>query len=254
LTFTVVDGTIQIMNKTVYLSIDIDFWNSGAQALDSLDSFFCSLQNIPTIAVMNHQQLLNHVNQNPANQLINIDTHSDISDEKGLDKLNCGTWVSYVKWRIKSEYLWIYSQSIDAGSCQATGSWKFGLHLWQKISARKAPQKLNITKLIGNKTLTGVGLCLSPDYIYDETLEETFNYIVDKYNIPYRKGRRNENYDRTCTPPLINKSVQKQLVDIYLKIDQKVDEANTDNRFYTYGTLIEQYQPKITELVKSINV
>jgi hypothetical protein len=63
-----------------YLSIDIDFWNNLEAAERVLTKLLLRRGDIPTIAVMNHQQLLPMVNESNADVLVNIDEHSDLCD------------------------------------------------------------------------------------------------------------------------------------------------------------------------------
>lgn len=70
--------------QTAYVSIDMDFWESAKIADRSIRRFLDTIPSVPKIAVMNHQQLLRHINSLPADVLVNVDTHSDLTDEAEL--------------------------------------------------------------------------------------------------------------------------------------------------------------------------
>ena len=205
------------MKKTAYLSIDMDFWDKPENAFECLHNLLQSLyisnnkmweqDSSPIIAVMNHQQLLPHVKNRQSDILINIDKHSDICAEKNLNDLNCGSWVSYIKWRRTSDYLWVRQHSVWMGNCNGydlmTGSeryWNKG-HGWYSAKTIKKNDKIDICDLVKKYQLTGVGLCMSPDYIGHPELEKIFKTIVRLYEIPYFKGRKAENYGRKVKPP-----------------------------------------------------
>lgn len=187
-----------------FLSIDTDYWTSPNKAYIALNSLFGYLQNhpTPTIAVMNHQQLLGYVNDSKSDLLINVDTHADIAaEDQFLTELNCGTWLSFVKWRKQADYLWVRSGYIWQGNCNGVAGerWNRG-HGWNSAKTKKMPENLDLVDLVKDYELTGVGLVLSPDYIVDGELEEVFRYVISRYNLLYRKGRRNENYARKVKP------------------------------------------------------
>jgi hypothetical protein len=182
-----------------YLSVDIDFWFNPIEAREQLILLMRHLGKRPITAVMNHQQMLPAVNNSGATTLINIDEHSDIC-ERDVDCLNCGTWVSYVKWRQYGEYIWIRPDAGFQNACSADP------YIWNKDTDWKSAlsyhiprRKLNIVSYLHN--CVGVGLCMSPAYTTTD-MTEVFREIVGKYNIPYKKGRLNEEYSRKARPSL----------------------------------------------------
>jgi hypothetical protein len=185
-----------------YLSIDIDYWNLGtSRDLDrELNSLLRLANNIPIIAVMNHQQLLPIINTSGANHLVNIDEHSDLT-ACDVNELECGTWVSYVTWRRTGTYLWIRSQKGTAyGSCNGEdNSWNKG-NDWKKAESKYInPDNLRLVKYLSN--CVGIGICMSPNYAnYD--LMDIFRKVIKQYNIPYKKGVMRENNKRKIRPPV----------------------------------------------------
>ena len=179
-----------------YLSIDMDFWNGRTTEYveSDLDALLRELhqRNVPMIAVMNHQQLTNVISASSARVLINVDMHSDLADT-GVDVFECGTWVSYVKWRKHGKYAWIHRHPAYEGECNSIPIFAHGVkkHLsdWKHIThnfVRKLPP---VQELVSD--CVGAGLVLSPSYVYEE-YEPIFRKLVQKYNIPYKRGRRNE--------------------------------------------------------------
>ena len=181
-----------------YLSIDIDYWRKfpGRVQEDLRRTLRCArARNVPIVAVMNHQQMLKEVNESDARRLINIDAHSDLADSE-VDELNCGTWVSYVRWRRSAEYIWLRSNTGWGGSCnwgmhsrRATAKgWSMGSD-WKKVSTECQGTSLEVSTLM--KGCVGVGICMSPSWC-TMSGEIVFQNLVDEFEIPYRKGTREE--------------------------------------------------------------
>jgi hypothetical protein len=207
--------TFALMAPTAYLSIDMDFFNGlkPNKVFDVLDQLFwyvvymtpLTLWNTkgPVIAVQNHQQLLQHANERPSGVLINVDQHSDMQESKTISELHCGNWVNFVKWRKNADYLWVRSREICWGNCNGCSNlvrWNSD-HQWREAKTVRRSSNI-LDPLIKNYVLTGVGLCLSPDYVFSD-LEPVFYKIVKKYQIPYKRGRRNEDFGRKTTLPKV---------------------------------------------------
>ena len=204
----------------MYLSIDLDFWNAypgigiikhPVQVIKNMVAL-CKEQDVQVRACMNHQQMLPWVNASNARTLVNIDFHSDVC-EPDATELNCGTWITYVKWRKVGTYIWLRSQENPYdGACNTRrvqyqpSSWKHGLD-WKRVSSREVFPTTTclmskINKLLETHLLKGVGICLSPQYTYTPVLEAG-RELIKQLEIPYQKGRANENYGRRCAPPKI---------------------------------------------------
>lgn len=199
------------MRRGIYLSIDIDFWDEAETANKAITNILDKLpKGTPKLAVMNHQQLLKAVNNSNANTLINIDTHSDFAGST-VNELNCGTWVAYVNWREEGRYVWYRSgPNSDQGRCDWNGnSWNSGTD-WMITKTAHREQNYNFSEHLKLDNVVGVGICLSPDFNNDKlffgvkggftalgvrkTFEEVFRELIKKYNIPYLKGRRDEQF------------------------------------------------------------
>jgi hypothetical protein len=209
------------MRNGIYLSIDIDFWEEAETAEKAITNILDNLpKKTPLIAVMNHQQLLKAVNSSKANTLINIDTHSDFAG-KAVTELNCGTWVAYVNWREEGKYIWYRSEvAYDRGRCDWAGDTWNDNSDWKSSKTAYRGQEYDFSKHLDLKNVVSVGICLSPDYNMDRflayegpitTFEDVFKGLVKKYDIPYLKGRRNEDLGVYKIPSGLNMSYSERM-------------------------------------------
>jgi len=184
------------------LSLDLDYFNPFIQTLEqeeklraSLISLFLSARKkgIPVTAYTNHHQILPLVNQCKTRTLINYDSHSDLMMERyvwedGNDGLNCGTWVSFVKWRNEGEYRWVHAlRGVQAGCCNNGGKAPYLFPLtpkrlaeigWKTVShqrKREVPPDLNYEQIFFIKS----------DHYTDPHLYSTFNEVVKKTGIRF---------------------------------------------------------------------
>jgi hypothetical protein len=184
--------------KKTYLSVDLDFWIDPTRAREQLYRLMQHIGKRSIIAVMNHQQMLAYVNASGAKRLINIDAHSDLA-ESSVRKRDCGTWISYVTWRKQGEYIWIRPDASFQGSCNGDDRaiWNNDTDWKYSVSRYISRKNLKLTTYLHD--CVGVGLCMSPAYASSEVVE-VFREIVDRYGIPYRKGRMNEMNSRCLRP------------------------------------------------------
>jgi hypothetical protein len=190
----------------------MDFFNNfnKGDVIKSINSIveFAEDNSIPLLSVMNHHQLLKDVNRKMNDIdgykcLLNLDAHSDIA-ASDIDELNCGTWVSYVKWRGAGEYIWIRSDYDEfVGACNGGDLWYYGSD-WYKLSSTWGAN-INIVNSVLTKNVVAIGLCMSPGYSTYENIS-IFKDVVKKYKIPYKKGRRIEHgFGTKAKPPKIIK-------------------------------------------------
>jgi len=196
-------------NKRFYLSIDMDYFNEYPYCAEPFVENIIILakkRGIEIRSVMNHQQLLPYVNSSGAKILVNVDRHSDLYHKK-IQRLGCGSWVSYVNWRKEGSYLWIRDSIIKAGSCNFKDNADFSYYeTYKKWNAfvdwnesktiRVLPKNLNIDL----NRCAGVGVCMSPYYSL-HCVANTFKNIVKKYDLLYKKGNRWEDNVRCVLPP-----------------------------------------------------
>jgi hypothetical protein len=181
-----------------YLSIDIDFWNDLDAAEKALSRLLIRRGSIPTRAVMNHQQLLQSINRSGADLLVNVDEHSDLADTD-ITIFECGTWVSYVKWRTQGSYLWIRNQrGTSHGSCNhGQKTWNMGSDWWSSRSVFET-QEVNLCPYL--RDCVGIGLCLSPSFCVSGA-KELFEMLVKAFHISYTEGQANEYSNRQYRRP-----------------------------------------------------
>ena len=201
-----------------FLSIDIDFWNSVAHAdgveiaLENLNSVFnhCKTNGVPLSAVANHNQMLSLVNKSKANQLINIDYHSDLATND-VDNLNCGTWVSYVKQRNKSKYKWLHYNDAYDGDCNGAEpifagimgtrkKFNRGIVDWNEcVHSEVNGPVFNFKKMFDRERVSQVCICESPSYTDSDILKKFVEWRKNK-NISYKRGLREDSYNKNITP------------------------------------------------------
>lgn len=104
----------------IYLSIDLDYWNRGPKCFGHMRKFLTeALGYVPKSRINvidSHENMIPFINESGCDELINMDWHSDISnrfdpdfkDQEGWNMLNCGTWVTYIKWKGNGKYTWIH--------------------------------------------------------------------------------------------------------------------------------------------------
>ena len=193
--------------KRFYLSIDMDFWNDiDDEQIDSLKKSLSDLigkakrLKIPIHAVVSHHQLLNFVNRTRFNQLINIDYHSDLADKR-TKVLNCGTWLSYVANRRKSQYVWYHNSILKHGECNGRKRIFRRKGVNKSLSDWKSLKHIQSTEMptINLNNCVGIGLVLSPDYSYN-CLKVLFYKLIKKYKIKLHQGRyANDEYRKKIT-------------------------------------------------------
>jgi len=119
----------------IYLSIDLDFWNQGSHSYPHMKRFLReAISYVPRkrlFVVDSHEKLISSVNRSGCDTLINIDWHSDLSnrldpsfkDNPEYNKVNCGSWASFIKWRKDGIYTWIHPYEVrwrsERGYCHA---------------------------------------------------------------------------------------------------------------------------------------
>ncbi len=185
----------------------MDFWGKGWKIKGARDDLHEVIrhgknQGLPIIGVMNHQQILNEVNSSGARRLINVDAHSDLAGTD-CDELNCGTWVSYVRWRRSSEYIWIRNQKgITWGSCNG------GRRIWNKNTDWGTTKSVYLGRGFKAREImdecVGIGISMSPAWCTEE-MEKIFNEALKDYGINYKKGRRDEEKLTNFNLPLIDR-------------------------------------------------
>lgn len=197
-----------------FLSIDMDFfdelvsWNSCSPAkfrnklfmwLAELYVIACKRQ-IPFNACMNHQQMLNAVNNSSVRVLKNYDLHSDVCILKRCYELGCGNWVNYVRWRKNGTYIWCRSCSYEEGDCGLDFASRKERKMvdWGKIITRKITKTPRPSSLVSGAS--EIWVCMSPAYtaFYNQ---EVFRHFIKEYKVPYRKGTISECNSRSIKPP-----------------------------------------------------
>jgi hypothetical protein len=180
---------------TCFLSVDIDYYNhvkcGEVRLKEYLDLCFqaSEQQSVPIVAIDNHHQILPIVNKSKARTLVNIDTHSDLGD-RHTEQLNCGTWVSYVKWRQNGHYYWVHKGDVHLGECSCHDPiftkkrHKISLTEWRKLrricDTPPNPLALNLTEIV---------VCRSPSYSKKELLPVFDTWVR---GVAYIRGQKSD--------------------------------------------------------------
>lgn len=201
------------MTMKTYFSFDLDYFNfHGGKLKPFVDRAYSYLEEIrhfvakariPIVAVMNHQQMLPHVDASRCDTLLNVDTHSDLC-ESDVVELNCGTWVAYVKWRKQGTFTWWHGYDVSAGDCGTYNLFSDrrkmvhkGMTDWKVANHIRCKQVPKLTS-----DIRSVGICLSPSYVdYEGEMTKMFKTWVSAHGVPYTKGRKDEHFGRKRRPP-----------------------------------------------------
>jgi hypothetical protein len=178
-----------LVSKPYYLSVDIDYWTDSTvtRFIWEFGKFLSDRpKHIPITAVMNHQQMLWNVNRTHVQRLVNLDFHSDLND-KNVEELHCGSWVSYVQWRRWGEYIWVRPKKDPSlGCCNRNDDhWNDGTDWKKAVSMVRSPENMDLRSLYTN--CQAIGVCMSPAFI-NKAMQEAFLQIVTANKIPYRPG------------------------------------------------------------------
>jgi len=165
----------------VYLSIDLDYWKaerSPKAAARFFKKLFGEL-NLPVMTALHHHHLIPHTNSFDIDTVINIDTHSDISDEQGASKevLEEGNWANFVDCQKHGTFTWRYPRDScltrHTGYCHRTGLNPFETNCsgWARVKKTRGLAHIPWSSVIG------VGVCLSPEWL-DEN-QEAVSYPIE---------------------------------------------------------------------------
>jgi len=169
-----------------YLSIDLDFW-AHYEDHKSADRFFKRVFNldVPMLFVIEHEELLQDINQSNLDILYNVDFHSDIcsiEDRKTETKPTDGTWASYVKWRRRGHYHWIYPHYKQCYR-DADGLCHSEHNPFEYTSKTEWKQITHSPKITGIdwRRVRQVGICLSPCFVDLDTVYTVIRQLGLKY-------------------------------------------------------------------------
>ena len=173
------------------LTIDLDFWLDSYQKKET-DKFFRKIRkmNVNIESVVYHHEILLNLKDNHFDKVINMDYHSDIanfnadncSSKEFNRSFNEGTWVNYVEFRDKCDYIWLHSHSESSfchGVCDpendvlsdyATG--------WKSISHHaRFPTDQELSEV------TDIVICVSANWIYKSLIATRIYAIVCRMGV-----------------------------------------------------------------------
>jgi len=185
----------------LYLSVDLDFWNerSLAECRKVLD--YIKFRHKKIEIVDEHQDLLPDINRHEPDTVINLDYHSDISnneavewscnqewDDKDQDykaPLNCGTWANWVREASRQHFLWLYPSGVKMSNalCHEPKEPKYNPFRRPSVAGWERVTKKAVSKfpyyLIDNAI--GVGLSLSKEWLNFGKDESLLGIVKDLF-------------------------------------------------------------------------
>lgn len=185
-----------------YLSIDIDYWtgtkldiNSGLPFVNR--SFIKRVIGTgKDISVfMSHEQMLSDIEKSGARKLVNVDYHSDLSDNSNgiLPELNEGTWVNHLSFCKEGEFIWIYPDINcyeENGRCDSDenpfSQRSLEICGWRKVSRRcnKLPTDTELRDVVK------IGFSISPDWSELDHVEEVMQMLLEADKISRWKYKK----------------------------------------------------------------
>jgi hypothetical protein len=185
--------------RNIYLTIDLDFWARRRVDMDFLRGVIRCVGAANVAAAVEHDSILPHARRygNDCTILPNLDAHSDlggkmpvapkdvdgISDERRLE-LHSGSWVDYVAWPVRKEFVWVYPDFVSRkeGRCDA-----FSNHLpfseidcdWEQRRRQfAAPPDYGIDL----SRVRALSVVLSPRFSHPDALE-VFKALVREFDL-----------------------------------------------------------------------
>ena len=177
--------------RPYYLSIDMDFWESGIGAKDA--EWLFSLvdaaheNSVPVNFEINHDELLPYIPRE-VQVIYNIDKHNDIVGVPS--EVGPGTWGDHVDLIEAHKYIWIYpnakcARKLGEGRCdEIVDVFKTKHPVWQYVEKFARPKNFyDVINTSRPGNLLGIGVCLSPNclnYQYPAIINTAiFEYLKD---------------------------------------------------------------------------
>ncbi len=163
------------------ISIDLDFWGS-APYVQGVGKFVAKLLNLglPIYCAVHHHHIIEWVNEHPCDKLINIDTHSDLSDRDPSLILNEGTWANFVEWAPGATFEWGHPQGTVGthNFCHgAVNPFETNNTNWQTVTKKRGLRNLPWGDI------SAVAVCVSPDWIDNRVYIEPAIRLLNLYEI-----------------------------------------------------------------------
>jgi len=165
--------------KKAYLSIDLDFWMNQTTP-QRANEFFSKVfaLDVPKLFVVEHEELIDDVDESNADILYNLDFHSDICSENQIYKGESpedGTWVNFVSWKKQGEYVWICPDIVECYDCASGichGEDEYDPFKYQTECAWRSIILTQKLKTIDWGAISHVGVCLSPCYSSIDSIKD----------------------------------------------------------------------------------
>ena len=186
------------MSRSIYLSVDLDFWCDGAgdYAWPGARRMLKQLLELakPMVMVADHGHMLEHIEKYPCDCLVNIDAHSDMWNQSSYERIirrepDCSNWVNAVRWQKGKEYVWLHpfeitsTSNFDCGFCHGDDPNPFNKRNRPKHAWKKASHKHGMLGAASWKCIRAVGISISEAWLdYSSFAEESIRWAL-KHNI-----------------------------------------------------------------------
>ena len=188
-----------------YLSIDLDFWNDRPtnDCLEFMKKIKAT--GLPIRIVDDHADLLPFINKSGCDCIINLDYHSDISNnikvsgknfkskkkkcskEKHiLPKLNCGTWANWVDNR--NTYIWMHPFNVrfDLALCHEPKIDDYSPFCNPSVAGYKSVTKISLHNLPSwiLNNVVDIGIACSYKWLEDHwEVDGDENHPIDAWEL-----------------------------------------------------------------------
>ena len=166
--------------RNIYLSIDLDYWrfipNGNVLSLQLFKTL--AELDLDALIVSSHEMLLDHINRSSCNELINLDYHSDLTEEPS-QHFNDGTWVNFVDWKEQGKFIWKYPDHYDCvklerGVCHSEAKDPFVHKLCSWKSVKREQGYSNLFKPGVLKAIKAIGITTSHSWLTSGQLRANY--------------------------------------------------------------------------------
>lgn len=158
----------------IYLSIDYDYWGFTSHQKD-IEFLYQTLSlNVPKVAMINHYSMIDHIDSIPHDRLINVDYHSDLpfSYRGGLSD---GSWPWGLRYDPNRVYEWRHPFFRYRKGLVGDVDFYTNHDNFKKVARKRGISNIDLNDVVG------VGFCLSPEYILEESIYPLLKVDTPKF-------------------------------------------------------------------------
>lgn len=162
--------------QNVYLSIDLDYWGQLEHTTD-VKHFFKRVfkLGLPLTVACYHHHLVNDINDHiHLKRVLNVDFHSDISEQRSNETLREGNWANFVQNRHNMTFEWRYPSKryLGQGYCHSDQNpFEKKCTSWSQVIKKQGLVCIPWSKI------GAIGVCLSPGWL---EFPENVTFLVER--------------------------------------------------------------------------